>query len=448
MRRAYNNNQPMCYLPNEIKLKIFSFLSNKDLCNVASLNKEYNEAARWVWAMRLKNEFCYEYDYASNIHPKLIYEKIIDHNFIKNRELFISVIKLNKYFEFVTKINDNWEYDHMPIAGLIRMFGLEAISRSDIIRAQLTDTAFDSLLTMINTAISTMLEQIVEMNKGANHQYNIIEVIKKIDDESTLFFQQLYENPLTMSSIDLYHSLLLLCSLNSHEVIRRFCKKYPSLVNVSLMLPEALRGLNLETVKVLIEGGADVSMNTILYRDVDRDQTLYGSPLLYPFLALMYFGPNRFLNVPPEPFVASFRADHPKLIAIMIYLLECGANPEQKIFSAPYKMGDLDLSSPEVEILDNNFKKIAKEILDEFSINSQLRSWYDTPMFLDFLTKIATWSPATQFKKQDVTLLQIQTFNKFVEEQQLDQRLNIKNDSRNQPSEEMKEIKDEVSFRM
>lgn len=289
----------------------------------------------------------------------------------------------------------------------------------------MTDVSFDSLLLTVDQFIKKLLESIDKWYKKNNQNGEMDNITTTVMNESNQFFQLFYEQPAKIDINDLKDCLRLFCSINAHEIIRRFCNKHPDLVDFSLLLPEALASLNLDTVKVLVNAGADVNINIMLYRDQDMDATIFGPPIFYPLLALL-FGPLMFLRIPAIECIDLFRPDHPKLIDIMMYLLNSGANPELSPMHFPWEVSELDLNRKDIETLNNikNFSKEINEGTEEAKVFSKT--------FQDFLEKIENSSSATKFNKPPASLHEIKSFIQFIKTQLAD---NNSNHNENIPSQ-------------
>lgn len=389
------------YLPIEMKLKVISNLSNKDLAATALIDKEFNEVTKLAWESKLKSDFDYDYAATSNTTPKLIYEMLE-----REHELFLAILKYNKYVEYITSLNDDWDYDHIPISRILEYRGSDALVREDIVLWQLTSISTESLLLQINENIAEIKENIIKASKANNVSCDMDKLKAKITTEAENVCKLLCNSPIKLKPKILKFHLALLCSINAHEMIRQFCRKYPSLVDFPFLLAKALNGLSLETLGVLIDSGADVNTNMLLYRDQDLGAAVYGSPLLCPLMALL-LGPNIFLNLPNQPFVGCFRADHPKLLDILVYLLEHGANPLQEIYWLPWQADEFDFTHPELTI-KGNFKDCIATLLTDPAIK------YFSPDFLKFLAKASSFSPTTKFQRPRTTLNELNLFKKFL----------------------------------
>lgn len=422
------------WLPDDIKFTMLPFFSRKDLCAVGQLNKDYNKFAYNAWIAKLKDDLNYDYDASSISHPKLVYDQL-NKEFNTERELFIKIIQSNKYFQLVFNElnNHDWDDEHIPFLSSIELNGYDAICRSDIVRCQLTDVSFDALSLVINQFITNSVASTNHYYKKHNREEKIKEVITNIENESIQFFHLFFDNPSKMGTNELKHCLRFFCSVNAHEIIRRFCNRYPHLVDFSFLLPEALASLNLDTVKVLVNAGADVNMNIMLYCDQDLDATIFGSPIYYPLLALS-LGPINFLRLPPME-CGIFRPDHPKLIDIMMYLFDAGANPEQSPIRFPWQVLELDLNRDDFKIC-HNFKELVKAI----NGNSEEKLFSKT--FQDFLEKIENASSITKFNKSRTTLDEIKSFIQFVRKQVEDANSSkSKHPSSQEDDAEMTEVK-------
>lgn len=332
----------------------------------------------------------------------------------KERDLFIASTKLTNIYISTLNKNENEHYDSGPIRLALALERSRlCILQKELEENHLLDTSLDPLSIKIEEKIKEISDALKKYYIEENNMVQYRVDLHAIESQAIELFCHLFSRP----PEDLQDHLLSLCSLNASYLLHALCKKYSSQVDLNLLLSKAMRHLNFEVVKVLVELGANVNQRVLLYQDHDSDVKVSGPILIYPFLALLSGACRIFLEQADNDTELFFRIDHPKLLCIMSYLVNSGANPEQKINFERYRT-KLGKGGEELMISDDNWhrevsiKQLAQEVLGCGDCIAAC-----TPEFDAFIKSLANWTPDSKLQCQPPSLEELQAYIRFVEKQ-------------------------------
>ncbi len=407
--RSTTNSKPI--FPN-------SSYSNITRSLTQEINTDIEENTLSAYNSRTRNQLLTEY-YINKILSECALDLTQDLNLSsdtiqtqlkKEFNVFVAAIKLTNYTIVALSNNSDWIYDSGPFR---LNYGLAkdplAILHSELEENHVSGESLDALLLKLDKVIDKRLDVLkkiyIRKNKFSefNHDINAIAV------EAKELGCHLLLSTSTFNQEELNCHLSSLCSLNTYYLVRAICKKATSQVNVSSLLPKALRALNFETIKTLVELGADVNQNILLFLNSDENIKIEGPILLYPF-ATLAIDPQGLYFLDVCRFSAMyFRIDHPKLLNIMTYLLEHGANPEQQVLFKKCRENVKQESGTSSTLLKElTIKQFAHLLLTDENLNQV------TPQFLDFLNKLANCTSDTRFQHQQPTAENVEAFKTFV----------------------------------
>ncbi len=196
-------------------------------------------------------------------------------------------------------------------------------------------------------------------------------------------FYHLLHNPADLINVQIKMELMkTLCRINAHHAIRLICKLHPENIDLSDLLREAISCLHIDTVTALIDLGADIHQPMRHSNYSDYGYQLFGSALYYALL------------LPQEPYSAlgAFGGpcliwDNTRLTNMLTFLIEKGADPEQKCIVTRAKEYDLATAEHRSEI-DENCVVAAKSILEK----SRDKNCVFTQSYLDLLETLSKWT--------------------------------------------------------
>lgn len=403
--------------------EIFEKISSKRdiVLGVNSFAFYENAAKRPSSNQNVSNKFLIEYGY-----DKLLADLSVNENNLLNSQsieqitrecdLFVAALKLTNCIVFGLSNSETWIDEDGPFF-LFRALAKDPLMLMHEIIADhvIFDDAIDAYALEKKCAdfIKNINNNLLTDNMAAFQEETM-----EIGVEAKELLCQLYYFPSSFTDEQLHSHLSLLCSLDASNLVRTICKKIPSQFNLNNLLPIAVRNLHLNTVKVLVELGADVNQAMLLFCDSDTNIKIYGPPLLYPFLPLT-FGSHGycFLGIGQNSLMPYFfRPDHPKLINMMTYLFECGTSPESKIILKPLQISHNETPLAEMDNQDiykatKSIKEYMLYLLDDDAIKEF------TPELSEFIKKIAGWTPEIKFQHHSTTTDEINAFIKYIEAQ-------------------------------
>lgn len=362
--------------------------------------------------------------HSSELH---VSQPIVLEQMKKERDLFIASTKLTNIYISTLNKNENWHDDSGPAK---LEFALErsrlCLLQKELEENHLLEDSLDPLFLKIEEKTQetshVLKKYYIEENNVAQYKVEV----QAIERQAVELFCHLFSHP----SEELQDHLSSLCSLNASYLLRALCKKYPSQVDLTSLLSIAMRNLNFEAVKVLVALGADVNKTVLLYQDHDSDVKVSGPILVYPFLALLSGASEVFLAQVQTDSELFFRIDHPKLLCIMSYLVNSGANAEQKIKFERYRT-TIDKGGAELMLSDDNWhreisiKQFAQELLEGGEFITMC-----TPEFEELLKNLANWTPDSILQCQPPNSEELQAYINFVERQiqeaELDEKTSLR----------------------
>lgn len=168
-------------------------------------------------------------------------------------------------------------------------------------------------------------------------------------------FSCIFAAPANMKQDLLYATLKVLCRINASTTLRLFFERHSGLnIDFTDLLREAISCLHSETVKVLVEAGANIQDYFATPAYQDQGMTLLMPPLFYA------------VWLPYDPYCALHRDkpqiswDNPKLSTLITTLVSLGADPKQSCQATPYSNN----KTVEASKTDYNTILLANEILD------------------------------------------------------------------------------------
>ncbi|MBA3662051.1 MAG: hypothetical protein H0W64_10005 [Gammaproteobacteria bacterium] len=397
---------------NLLYIKYLSLFENTSKALITSTNRD-NDTGNVIWR-KMAYQFARSLSNKIKINSQTIFDAINN-----ERELFIAAAKLTFYSILALKNNDQWIDESGPIAFslLLASEGVTGQIYEKLEQNHLLCESFDSLMKEINQDITVRLDILRKKYTEENKLKEFTVDMQSVANQASDLFDRLFFTPEHFDKTELQHHLSELVALNTPYLIRAICEKVPSPIDLTPLVLKAMRKLSFETLNVLIELGADINKEILLYSDVDMNLRFSGPLLLYPFLPLMLGGQVQ-LGIFGQCCSPLFRPDHPKLINMMSYLIEHGATPNQKItleqISVRNNDKDRDSDQKELDMWQKNhatFKQIAHDLISDEEIKPL------TPDFINFLTKISHWTPATKTQNHIPTQEEITSYVKFVTNQ-------------------------------
>lgn len=337
----------------------------------------------------------------------------------KERDLLIAVYKLTNYRRSILNRNEDWVYDSGPfrLAGALEQDPV-ALLLEEIENYHLFELSTAPLMLEIEEHISESLEVIKNYYIKEQNEIQFSVDILAIENQAKELLCNLLLSPALFDQDELQNYLSVLCSLNAHNLLQVICKMAPEQIDLSLLLSKALRYLNFETVKVLVNLGADINKTMLLYCDLDSDIKICGPTFMFPFLTLMY-DCHSFLQLPQDSSALYFRPDHPKLMNILLYLLQSGAEPTQKVIFESFRpIKNIEESEDETSASESYFEEKSITEIAQHLLKEELKNL--TPEFGELIRMLANWSLDTRIQYQVPTLEGLQSFKRIV-----DDKLNV-----------------------
>lgn len=286
-------------LIDEMKLIIYSFLSYKDLCRASLVSKKEDQLACNVqlWNDKVKTDFYRES--ISNIHPKLFYQHAMEFE----RDLFVAFHKA----AFVDMFLDCW-----TDCGIYNIRG----------RFHYCIKFEKSFFPFLNE-LNDVINQIRNSAKFSQYLEKFENDLAKEERQAKKEFNALVTKPDELKPKKKLEFLELLCSMDAHHTLGLIYRKSTVSIDLSRLLTRACHHLKLNTVRRMIELGAEVNNNNFIKGNDERCD-LVGPPLVYHVVNLAEsFWPVN------SPNIMNNSASIKNIGAITKLLLENGADPDQ-----------------------------------------------------------------------------------------------------------------------